>query len=642
MMHRLMKITIQKFLVIVLLFVFSTVNAATYTWTGSTSTDYQVSSNWSPSRTPATTDDIIISPSSGGTIAITNVPSQTINSLTINGSGIVTLAGSFNTLTFQSGGSLNIASGTTLNMGTMDMVLTNSTSTGYLTTSGTGSLITAASAPLPYTTTSNSHSPDYVTFTFDVTYNGSSLQTIGYGTYTNFTLNSSIALGIIAANIAGGDATISGTLTLTSGILACGTSTPRNLIFTSSASCSGASSSTGWVYPANGTVVRQSLAANNSFVFPLGTLSNYMPATITNKSGTRHITTSLITINPDNTNTKIARLQWSIKGDVATTIDATFLYNASYLGSQYNPTATNDLGVYQGGAYSTSNVGTATSVGSNNYTVSPTNLSILTTTSYYYVANTGMLSSLSVPGAPTIGTATCGPVGSSGVTASVTFTPPTTGGPVTNFTVTSNPGGLTKTGTSSPIIVTGLTNATAYTFTVTASNGSGTGTASSASAAITTGAVTTTNQPSNFIPTPSNGQISLAFTKPSGTITNYKYSLDGGFNYTSVGNSTIPITITGLSNGNIYNLALLGVTAAGDGLADHVGVIVPSTTPAAPTITGITAGNAQLSIAFTAGSTGGATILNYKYSTDGGSSFTACSPAQVSSPILITGLVNAT
>lgn len=83
-----------------------------------------------------------------------------------------------------------------------------------------------------------------------------------------------------------------------------------------------------------------------------------------------------------------------------------------------------------------------------------------------------------IPKAPTIGTATAG-----GASASVTFTAPTdTGsGPITSFTVTSNPGGVTATGSSSPITVTGLTVGTAYTFTVTATNGAGTSNSSAAS-----------------------------------------------------------------------------------------------------------------------------------------------------------------
>jgi hypothetical protein len=101
------------------------------------------------------------------------------------------------------------------------------------------------------------------------------------------------------------------------------------------------------------------------------------------------------------------------------------------------------------------------------------------------------------PGAPSIGTATGGDT-----QATVTFTAPasTGGGTITGYTVTSNPGGLTGTGASSPITVTGLTNGVSYTFTVTATNGAGTSLASAASNAVTplTGpAVTSVTVPAN-------------------------------------------------------------------------------------------------------------------------------------------------
>ena len=86
-----------------------------------------------------------------------------------------------------------------------------------------------------------------------------------------------------------------------------------------------------------------------------------------------------------------------------------------------------------------------------------------------------------IPGAPTIGTATAGPLN-----ASVTFTAPAyVGTGITGYTVTSSPGGVTGTGASSPIVVSGLTAGTAYTFTVTASTAGGTGPASAASNSVT-------------------------------------------------------------------------------------------------------------------------------------------------------------
>lgn len=92
-----------------------------------------------------------------------------------------------------------------------------------------------------------------------------------------------------------------------------------------------------------------------------------------------------------------------------------------------------------------------------------------------------------VPGAPTIGTATAG-----NAQATVTFTAPASdgGSPITGYRVTSTPGGITATGAASPITVTGLTNGTAYTFTVAAQNAIGFSAESSASNSVTPTGVT--------------------------------------------------------------------------------------------------------------------------------------------------------
>jgi len=86
------------------------------------------------------------------------------------------------------------------------------------------------------------------------------------------------------------------------------------------------------------------------------------------------------------------------------------------------------------------------------------------------------------PDAPTIGTATGG-----NTSASVTFTAPSNvgGSAITSYTVISTPSGITGTGTSSPVTVSGLTNGTAYTFKVFATNSYGSSVLSSASNSIT-------------------------------------------------------------------------------------------------------------------------------------------------------------
>ena len=57
--------------------------------------------------------------------------------------------------------------------------------------------------------------------------------------------------------------------------------------------------------------------------------------------------------------------------------------------------------------------------------------------------------------------------------------------------------------------------------------------------------------------------------------------------------------------------------------------------PFAPTINSITASDASLSVAFTAGTTGGSAITGYKYSTDGGTTFRTRAAGTTASPLVI-------
>jgi hypothetical protein len=145
-----------------------------------------------------------------------------------------------------------------------------------------------------------------------------------------------------------------------------------------------------------------------------------------------------------------------------------------------------------------------------------------------------------VPGAPTIGTATYG-----NASASVTFTPPASNGgsTITGYTVTATDsttpanGGETGTGTTSPITVSGLTNDDSYTFRVTATNGVGTGAPSAASNAVTPlkpgFQITTWSLPNAVVGSPYSQQLESA--QGTGTITWKKKSLPKGFALSSTG-----------------------------------------------------------------------------------------------------------
>ncbi|MCX6255325.1 MAG: fibronectin type III domain-containing protein [Bacteroidia bacterium] len=223
-----------------------------------------------------------------------------------------------------------------------------------------------------------------------------------------------------------------------------------------------------------------------------------------------------------------------------------------------------------------------------------------------------------VPGAPTIGTATKG-----NAQATVTFTAPGSNGgsAITGYTVTSSPGSFTGTGSASPITVAGLTNGIAYTFTVTATNANGTGPASSASNSVTPSTVP--GAPTIGTATAGNTQATVTFTAPGSNggsaITGYTVtSSPGGF--TAAG-SVSPITVAGLTNGTAYTFTVTATNANGTGSASSASnSVTPSTVPGAPTIGTATAGYDLATVTFTAPvSDGGSAITGYTVTSNPGS-----------------------
>lgn len=124
-----------------------------------------------------------------------------------------------------------------------------------------------------------------------------------------------------------------------------------------------------------------------------------------------------------------------------------------------------------------------------------------------------------VPDAPTIGTATGG-----NAQAVVTFTAPSSdgGSPITGYRVTSSPGGITATGSSSPITITGLTNGTSYTFTVAAQNAVGYSAESAASNSVT----------------PAAGRV-LVLSPAVGGVTNWNLDVNGPLSLSTAGTWTM-------------------------------------------------------------------------------------------------------
>ncbi|WP_354440183.1 IPTL-CTERM sorting domain-containing protein [Ottowia thiooxydans] len=177
------------------------------------------------------------------------------------------------------------------------------------------------------------------------------------------------------------------------------------------------------------------------------------------------------------------------------------------------------------------------------------------------------------PGAPTGVTATSG-----NAQLSLAFSPPTHIGSseITAYTATCTPaaGGaaVIASGMSSPIVVTSLTNGTAYNCTVTASNAVGSGPASSP-VAPGTPLANVPGAPTGVTATAGNAQISLAFTAPADTggspITSYSASCtpSGGGTALTAQGSASPVVVAGLTNGTAYDCAVTASNVAGAGAA---------------------------------------------------------------------------
>jgi hypothetical protein len=191
---------------------------------------------------------------------------------------------------------------------------------------------------------------------------------------------------------------------------------------------------------------------------------------------------------------------------------------------------------------------------------------------------------------------------------------------------------------SSPFEIGELTNGTTYTLYIKAKNAIG---YSVNPASITLTPATVPDPPTLDPAVPGDMMISIAFTAPANDggspVTGHKYSVDGG-SYNTVMPSNSPLILTGLINGQSYTVLMKATNSRGDSIPSTEVIGIPSRVPFAPLITGITPGNMSLGVAFTAGQTGGASITNYEYSTDNGSTFKALSPVDTTSPITITTL----
>ena len=259
-----------------------------------------------------------------------------------------------------------------------------------------------------------------------------------------------------------------------------------------------------------------------------------------------------------------------------------------------------------------------------------------------------------VPSAPGAVTATAG------VTSiSVTWSAPSANGSaIVGYYAVAQAGASPQTATCSTsllsCVLTGLTPDVSYTVEVQAINGVGAGPFASSNAVTP---YTVPGAPTGLSGTAGNAQVSLTWSAPSSdggsAITGYEVqdSTNGGSTWTTLsantGSTTTSYSATGLTNGTAYVFQVAAINAVGTGAFSTTSSSVTpvATVPGAPTGLSGTAGNAQVSLTWSAPSSdGGSAITGYEvsYGTSAGSLTSSVATGSTSTSYTVTGLTNGT
>ena len=277
-----------------------------------------------------------------------------------------------------------------------------------------------------------------------------------------------------------------------------------------------------------------------------------------------------------------------------------------------------------------------------------------------------------VPGAPTSVAGTSNAAHES----SVSWTAPSSDGnsSITSYVVqySSDSGSTWTTATtsasSSPYVVTGLTDGTSYIFQVAATNAVGTGPFSSLAgtggtdggsgggSGSTPGGATPTGAPSTPAPTVSAnttpGTLTFSWaasTDGDGTLTYYWALSPAAGSCTALSNDTTSLTATctGITPGTTYTFSVfsqdsLGRTSVGVGSITATAI---QTAPAAPTgVSGTADTHGSSSVSWVDPDNGGSTITGYtvRYSSDSGATWTTATTSAPDTPYTVTGLTDGT
>jgi titin len=222
---------------------------------------------------------------------------------------------------------------------------------------------------------------------------------------------------------------------------------------------------------------------------------------------------------------------------------------------------------------------------------------------------------------------------------SVVFTADNGGSPLTSLEYSLNDASnVSIQPTYSPLVISGLTNGTAYRVQIRVSNANGSTDMSEYSAYATP--VTIPTAPSITGIQSGDEFIEFSFSSPlddgSSAITGYKYALNGGA-FSAIGLIQSPYRITnGIQNGTSYSVQLKATNSVGDSPASTASdSVVPCKLPDAPRILSVQNGDKQATLQLSAGNNGGSAILSYTYSVNDAEPVVISS---VSSPIVFTNL----
>ena len=241
----------------------------------------------------------------------------------------------------------------------------------------------------------------------------------------------------------------------------------------------------------------------------------------------------------------------------------------------------------------------------------------------------------SAPGAPTISSITPGHT-----TLTLSITPGTTGGLSRTDYVYSLDNGVTFTSfatATGPFVITGLANGTTYHVSVAAVSDLDTGAFSSRVNGVP---ATVPSAPRWLHGVRGSATATLLWNPPAtnggSAITSYVVSDLHGHTCTT---STKTCTVSGLTNGLSYVFYVVAINSRGTSAPSNSNLVTPATTPGAPSITSVVAGNRTFTAPTT---TGGAALGYYDYSVDGGTSWQSGQYRTKNTALTITGLVNGT